>query len=159
VNNVRDQDAAVGRLALKPRGQNHAVAEDVVSLDNDLTEIDPDAKLNRLGRAWPRRACPRDRALYGNGALNSVYCAAELGKDAIAHCLHDATSMRGDLWMEDLREDLSNGSKSPSLIGRKQAAVASDVAGENRAKAPSNVLVSHAHLESREVYSGMRWLS
>jgi hypothetical protein len=146
-------------LAFEPRGQNHAVAEDILSLNDNLTEIDPDPKLDRLSRGGPDQARACERALNGHGALDSVYNAAELGEDSIAHDLHDATSMGGDLRLENLSENLPNGSKSSSLISGQQAAVTSDVAGKNSAKAARNVLVSHSHPDSTDFYHGIQTMT
>ena len=46
-HDIGSEDAAVRRLALEPRGDVHAVAEDVVTVDDDVAQVHADAENGR----------------------------------------------------------------------------------------------------------------
>ena len=87
--------------AFQPRRDVHAVAVDVVALDDDVAEVDTDAKANALvlGNA---RLAPGHGALDLDGALHGVDHARELHQRAVAHQLDDASVVRRDRRIDEL---------------------------------------------------------
>ena len=72
---VRHADAAGLGDAFKPRGDIHAVAEDVVVLDDDVADMDADAQLDALVLRH-RRVALDHTALNFHGAARGVDGAA-----------------------------------------------------------------------------------
>lgn len=89
----RDRDAAGFRHGLRPCGDIDAVAEDIVVLDDDVAEVDADAKADapvfRHIVIVPRRA-----ALDVDGAGDRVDDAAEFGEQPIAEQLRSRPRWR-----------------------------------------------------------------
>ena len=89
---VRDADAAGLGHGFEPRGDVDAVAMNVVAVDDDVAEIDPDAPIRcGLGRrVLGHRRLPLDRAAH------RVDDAGELDEQSVAGGLDDAAVMPGD---------------------------------------------------------------
>src|SRR5690606_20165038 len=112
VGRTRNADAArLGEL-LEPRGYVDSVAEHVIALDDDVTDIDSDAELDALlgrhvGIAPAHPVLDRDRALHG------IDDARELDQDTIAGRLDDTAV--------ELREPRVDRLDAMSLQGRQGA--------------------------------------
>src|SRR5262249_22486848 len=89
VGGRRDADAAGFCNAFEPSGDVDAVAENIVTIDDDISDIDPDAKGNGLRCA---NAALRHLLLYRHRAGNCVYCARKFHQHAIAGGLDDAAA-------------------------------------------------------------------
>jgi hypothetical protein len=91
------------------------VTVDVITLDNDIAEMHPDAEVNAtlvryfgvaLGHAL----------LYGEGTFDRVDHAGELDQGAITHQLDDATVMVRDPGVDQLRPMALEHAKHTHLI-------------------------------------------
>ena len=96
---------------LEPRGHVDAVAIEIVAVDDDVAQIDADAKLDMpifgdAGIALDHAALDLD------GAARRVDDAAELDQEAVAHHLEDAAAVLGDRWLEEL---------APMLLERRSS--------------------------------------
>ena len=84
-----DGDAAGRGDAFQPRRHIHAVAENVVALDDDVADIDADAELNAAAFRNISVALAH-LALDFGGAGNRIHHARELDQHAVAGQLDDA---------------------------------------------------------------------
>ena len=121
-----DADTAWLRHRLQTRGDVHPVAIDVVSLDNDVAEIDADAKPDLLcfGRALIAVGHP---ALDRGGALDGIDDAGELDERAVAHELDDAAMELLDRGVDQFPAATLQSRKRADLILAHEAAVANHV--------------------------------
>ena len=92
---VGDADTARLGDALEPRGDVDAVAEDIVVVDDDVADVDADAKfdplvLRHVGVLLGHAALDFDRAADG------IDGAGEFHQHAVAGGLDDAAAMRSD---------------------------------------------------------------
>ena len=74
----------------------NAITINVVIIDNDIAEIDPDAQPDCFVRIL-------DRRLYGDGTVYGVDDAGKFDQCPVAHQLDDASLELGDLWVEQAR--------------------------------------------------------
>lgn len=95
IGGSRNADASGLTDCLQASGHVHAVAENVITVDQNVAKIDPDAEndtaINRYGGIAGEHA-----TLYHNGAGHRVHDTSELYEEAITSGLHDATSMTVD---------------------------------------------------------------
>ena len=116
---------------LETRGDVHAVAIDVVALDDDVAEVDADAQLNapvfgHIGVAFAHRRLDVDRA------TDRVDDARELGQRTVAHELDDAPPVLADGRVDGLVSVGLQARQGPLLIVIHEAAVADHVGGQDR---------------------------
>src|SRR6476469_869007 len=98
-NGARQRDAARLRQRLQARGDVDAVAIDVLAVDDDFTEIDPDPIANAL--AFPRTRRKLARALDFLRADDRGNDAGKFHQRAVTHQLDDAPAVRGHAGIED----------------------------------------------------------
>src|SRR5258708_2212234 len=79
----RQKDAPGSGLRFEPGREVPAVAVDVVAVDDDVAEIDPDTKLDPLAARHIRVALS-DAALHVDGAANRIDHAGKLDEHAVA---------------------------------------------------------------------------
>jgi hypothetical protein len=92
---ARLRDAARFCDALKPRCNIHAVPEDVMGLDNYVTDIDAHPESNPpVVRIAGRKFF--DAGLELRSSTNRFDCARKLRQEPVAGVLHDATAMVAD---------------------------------------------------------------
>ena len=90
-----EQDFARLGQALHAHGDVHAIAVDVVFLDDDVAEVDAEPiEEPRVLRQVCRPG--GHRLLHGDGALHAVDDAGEFSVHAVPRCLHDAAAMLPD---------------------------------------------------------------
>src|SRR6516225_5582108 len=130
---ARDEDGSGLRQALQPSRDIYPGAEYVVTLANDVADIDADAKLDPL----LRRVCISQPQLFLNfsGAEHGFHDTRKLDKEAVAHRSEDVSAMRGNPRVDNARSDLFQSRKRPLLVGLHQAAVADHVRNKNRRQA------------------------
>ena len=88
--------------AFQPRGDVDAVAENVAVLDDDVADMDADAKLDALVGEHIRVAL-RHSALQLDGAADGIHGANELDQNAVACTFDDSSAMFGDRWAREIR--------------------------------------------------------
>ena len=99
----RDADAAGFSDALQPRRDIGAVTEDVVAVDNDVADIDPDPVPDL--RADCARCQLRHCPLNCNGASHGIDGACELDQHAVAGRLDDPALVPGDCGINEFTSD------------------------------------------------------
>ena len=142
---ARHADAArLGQL-LQTRGHVHAVAEDVVVLEDHVAEVDADAELDPAGRRHVGVA-PRHAALDLDRALHRVGNALELDQQAVAGGLDDAAPVLGDRRVDQLEPVGLEARERAGLVGLHQPAVADHVGRQNRGQPALDLRQFHARL-------------
>jgi hypothetical protein len=96
VGTVGERNTAGFGNLLQPRGQVHAVAIQVVAVDDHITQIDPDAILDAVLGALLEIG-GRDGGLYHNSPFSRVHDARELREQPIADDLDDTAAVFLDL--------------------------------------------------------------
>src|SRR5262245_55762439 len=96
---TRDGDAARCCYALQPSRYIDTIAEHIVTLDDDVTDIDTDAEFDapafrNAGVSFAHLA------LNVGGAGDGIYYARKLDQHAVASQLDDAPPVLGDLGVE-----------------------------------------------------------
>jgi hypothetical protein len=90
-----DADATRFSNALKPGGDVDAIAEDIVSLDQHVADVDADAPFHSaFGRGPGIPICRQP--LQPQGALDGADHRAELDQHAVSGGLDDPSAMLGD---------------------------------------------------------------
>ena len=143
MDDVRDENPAMRRLALEARRDIDAVAENVVALDDDVAEIDADAEVDGRPRIEIALA---HRPLHRDGAFDRIDDAAEFDQRAVAHHLDDAAAPRGDGWVERLAPDLPECSDRAGLVGPHHRGVAGNVGSEDGGEPAGDLDFAHADL-------------
>ena len=127
---ARDGDAAGRGDALQPRGHVHAVAENVVALDDDVADIDADAELDAAAFGHVGVALAH-LALDFSGTGDRIHHARELDQHAVAGQLDDAAAMLGDLGVDEFVAMRLERRERGGLIDAHEAAVADHIGGQN----------------------------
>src|SRR5216683_8306756 len=117
-----DADPAWLGETFEPRRNVHAVAVDIAAVDDDVAQIDADAKLDpplrrHVGVALAHRCLDLDGALYG------LDDAGELDQRTVAHQLDCAASMRGDLGLNEFPAARLEAGERALLVRAHQARV------------------------------------
>ena len=146
----RTGDAAGRGEPLQPHRQVHAVAVEVVAVDDDVAEVDAHAKLEM---PVLRHACVAlgHAALDLDGTARGVEHAAELDQEPVAHHLEDAPAVPGDDRIEELAAMLAQAAQRLLFVGLHEAAVADNVGSQDRREPPFNKLLRHAALRSPRI--------
>ncbi len=136
---VGDADAARLGDPLEPRRDIDAVAENIVVVEDDVADMDADAKLDpELGRHVDIPL--RHRALHFHRTARRIDGAGELDQHAVAGGLDDAAVMRGDAGIDQgLPEHLQLGQRA-LLVTAHQPAIAGDVSRQHRRQSPIHAL-------------------
>jgi hypothetical protein len=129
----RDADPTGRRKGFEARRDIDTVTEQVIILDDDIAEVDPDpelypAVLRHLGFAIDHRP------LQLSGAADSVDDAREFRQHPVAGGVDDAAGMLADLWVDELAAMRLEASVRAFLIRPHQTRVARDIGGEDRGK-------------------------
>ena len=133
VGRRRQTDAAGFSDALEPRRDIDAVAEDVVHADDDVADIDADAKQNPLlGRIADRE--PVDAALELHGGPHRIDRAGELGEEAVPGILDDAAAVLDDHRQHGVYQQRSHARMGRFLVRMHQPRIAGDIGHQDRGK-------------------------
>ena len=100
IGRAGDANAAGLSNPLQPCGNVHAVTEDVATIDDDVADIDADAKLDPL-LMWHVGVALRHATLNIDGTAHRVHDAVELGQQPIAGVLDDPPTVLRDLGIDE----------------------------------------------------------
>ena len=141
------RNAQASRLAnrFQPRGDIHAVAEQVIAVDDDVADVDADPEHDAFVVRNAAIAFQHS-VLNGDGAGDCIDHALKFDQQAVAGGLDDASAATGDGRIDDLPTHGLEGTQRANFIGAHQAAVADNVRGQNRRKFSVDALV---RLQSR----------
>ena len=149
VSGRRDANAARFRDALKPRRNIDAVTEDVVALDQDVAEVDPDPEQHTLVLRDAIVALGHHR-LHSDRALDRIDNRRKLKQQTVPRGLDDPATMlchkcigNGPVSTED--------TGGADLVEAHKARIARHVGGQYRRQSPVDPtwpLLHHAHATS-----------
>src|SRR5690348_8891068 len=139
VDDRGDANAAGLGDRFKARGDVHAIAVNVIALDDHIAQIDANAENNLLLAFIPQFARPLDRKC----AVDGIDYASELNDGAIANQLDDAALVGGDRRLKDRLPVLLQGSERARLVGRHQSGIADDVGREDGCQFPVDAFFGH----------------
>src|SRR5262245_56307822 len=117
---------------LDARGDVHAVARDALAVDDQLADVDTDAKRQRAPRGQllvPRRQARLDR----HGARHRIDHAAELGEQVVTDRIDHAPVMLANQGRHRIAMRLE-GAEGRHLVGGHQSTVTDRVGAEDRRK-------------------------
>jgi hypothetical protein len=137
---VRDANATRLRNPFKASGDVDAVAKDIVVIDDDVTDVDADAKFDPLDLRH-RSILLSHTALDLNGAAHRIYDTAELSEHAIARVLDDLATMFADLGISEPTQTLPQPDVCPFLVQAGQATISSHISRKDSCKPPFNAIV------------------
>src|SRR5258708_7950992 len=138
---VRDANATRLRNPFKASGDVDAVAKDIVVIDDDVADVDADAKFDPLDLRH-RSILLSHTALDLNGAAHRIYDTAELSEHAIARVLNDRATMFADLGISEPTQTLPQPDVCPFLVQAGQATISSHISRKDSCKPPFNAIVS-----------------
>src|SRR5262249_6706419 len=112
------------------------------AINYNVADIDADSKLDTfVGRDVS--VAFRHAALNINSAAHSVDNTDELHQDPVACCLDNATAMLGDFRINQFLAMNFEIVKSAFCVGAHEAAVAGNIAGQNRGKSALDAILRH----------------
>src|SRR5262249_33314855 len=78
-----------------------------------------------------------------DGAAHGLDRAGEIDQQAVAGPLHDASAVRGDVWLDELAENFLEPAKRAFLIVAHEPAIASDVGRQDCGELAPGMLIFH----------------
>ena len=108
-----------------------AIAKDVAVLDDDVADIDADAKLDAVVGRYTGVA-PGHLALHLDGAAQCIHHTAELDEQPVAGGLDEATPVLGDFRIEELAAQRSEAFEGAALVGADQPRITRHIGREDR---------------------------
>jgi len=104
----------------------HAVAKDIITLNNDIANVDPDPKPELIYFAATGVALAK-LPLDFDGAGDCVHGACEFHQRAVAHELDDTTKMGGNRRVDQLTPQGIQTRESPRLVHAHETRVADHI--------------------------------
>src|SRR5262249_41875825 len=123
-------DAARLSEPLKPVGDVHAVAVNVIALDDHVAKVDADAEVHTAIGRHARHAFGLD-ALDLDRAVQRLDHARKLDQQPVAHGLDQPAAMLGDFRFEHFAQIGPEMGACSYLVGLAEAAVADDVGDQD----------------------------
>lgn len=106
-------------ICSKARGDVDSIAVNVaVVLDDDVADVDADAQLQGLGVAG---FALRGALLDGDRGAHGLDGACELGEEAVAHRLHEASGMLAERHLDHLLAEGADAGVRPFLVTLHEA--------------------------------------
>ena len=136
-----DADTAGFRQRFQTRGNVYAVTINIVTIDNDIAEIDPDAQRD----SWMGGVVARSGggALHRKRELDRINGAAKLDESAVANKLDDAAVVVLDLRIEDRQPVMLQRGKRACLILCHHPRIANDISDKDRTELAICLDVGH----------------
>ena len=137
---VGDADAARLGDSLQARRDVDAVAENIVVVEDDVADVDADAKLDpQVGRHVDIPL--RHRALHFHRIASRIHGTGELDQHAVARGLDDAPVVRLDAGIDQGLAQHFQLRQRPLLVATHQPAIAGDISRQHRRQSPVHALV------------------
>jgi len=137
---VREADAAGLCNPFKADGDIDAVAKYIVLIDDDVAEVNADAKFDPLDLRY-RGISLGHIALDFDGAADCIDDAGELNKHPVARVLDDLATMFADLGIGEATQTLPEPEVCPFLVQAGQATISDHVGRKDGCKPPFNAIV------------------
>jgi hypothetical protein len=128
--------------AFDPRRDVDAVAQDIVTLDDDIANIDPDPQPDWIG-VGATGVLLHKLFLDFDGAGDGVHGAGEFHQRAVAHELDDTAGMRGDRRIDQLAPQIIQPGQSARLVHAHEARITDHVGGQDCRKPPLQAPLRH----------------
>src|SRR5262249_52290052 len=139
---ARDEDRARFGDALQARRNVDPVSIDVLAFDDDVAQVDADAKLDAA--AFGRGAVAVGHTgLDREGAAHGLDRAGEIHQQAVAGTLHDASLVRGDVRLDEFANMLFEPPKRAFLVLAHESAITGDVSRQDRSELTFSVWLFH----------------
>jgi hypothetical protein len=122
----------IGQL-LEPRGDVDAIAIAVLSLDDDLAEIDADADMDAPA-LWDVGVALGHAPLQAHYALDRIDDAAEFRQQFVTHKFEDAAVMAGDFRFEQFLAPRPEALEGTLFVLLHKGGVADDISANNGSK-------------------------
>jgi hypothetical protein len=138
---IRHADPARFGDSLKAGSNVDAIAEDVVVIENDITDVNADTKFDPLDLG-------HIDILFGHAALNfdgaayGIYDAPELNESAVPGILDDAPAMITDFWIKKRLSKSFELRQRAFFVDPYQATRARDIRRQNSRQSPLDVLAA-----------------
>ena len=136
---------------LETRGDIHTVAKDVVIIDDDVTNVNADAKFDpsdlRRGSILLRHP-----GLHFNGTAYRVHGAGKLDQNAVTGRFDDASAMRGDSGVDNGLSDRLEPGQGALLISTHETAIAGDIRRQHSRQSPFHGLAGQKGPPDSKIY-------
>ena len=144
-------DAAGFGDCLEPGRDVDAVAEDVVGRDDDVADIDADAKqqTHRIALTGREHA---DAVLKLRRSPDGIHGACKFGKEAVARGLDHAAAMPGDRWQDGLAHQRGEPRMRHLFILVHQARITDGIRHQDRGEPPLDTFVGHQSSRSEKIH-------
>jgi hypothetical protein len=129
--------------AFQARSDIHAIAEQIASAYHHVTDMHPNPKPKTIV-LWSALICLGNGILYGNGTLDRIHSARELGQDAVTGCIGNPPTMLGYEPVHDL-EMGTQGTEGSDLVLLHEAGIASHVSGKDRRQPSLDLMLLGTH--------------
>src|SRR5215469_17088667 len=129
-DDTADADPSCLGKGLQPRRDVHPIAEDILALSNDISEVDPDAELDPPPLRSGRIALSHS-PLHLDPAADRIHHTGEFREHSIAGSLDDAPAVLLDLRINQFPEMRSEPRVRAFLVCSHQARITGDISGEN----------------------------
>ena len=135
VNSTRDRNASRHGDAFEPRCNIDAIAEDIVVVDDDVSQMDADAELDPLGLGY-LRVLVSHAALNFDGASRCIDGTGKFDQHTVASGLDDAAAMFGDCGVDKRFSESLQLRQRAFLVGTNQAAITGDIRRQDSRQSP-----------------------
>jgi hypothetical protein len=128
---------------MKPHCDVDAITKDIMLIDDDVTDVDADAKFDPLDLRH-QGILLSHTALDLNGAAHRIYDTAELSKHTIASILDDLATMLADLGISEPTQTLPQPEVCRFLVRAGQPAISSHISRKDSYKTSFNAIVGQS---------------
>src|SRR6202165_1718347 len=149
VNSTRDRNASRHSDAFEPRCNIDAIAEDIVVVDDDVSQMDADAELDPLGLGY-LRVLVSHAALNFGGASRCIDGTGKFDQNTVASGLDDAAAMFGDCGVDKRFSESLQLRQRAFLVGTHQAAITGDISRQDSRQSPLYGLAAQDAPRARE---------
>ena len=129
--------------ALDPRRNVDAVAKDIVTFDDDVSDVDPDPEPNRIGFGATGLVLPK-LSLNFDGAGDSVHGAREFHQYAVAHEFDDTAGMGGNRRVDQIASQGVQPGQGAGFVQTHKARVSDYVSRQDCCESPLEAFFDHA---------------
>jgi hypothetical protein len=152
VNSTRDRNASRHSDAFEPRCNIDAIAENIVVIDDDVSQMDADAELDPLGLGY-LRVLVSHAALKFDRASRCIDGTGEFDQHTVASGLDDAAAMFGDCGVDKRFSESLQLRQRAFLVGTNQAAITGDIRRQDSRQSPLYGLAAQDAPRAREEMS------
>ena len=131
-----------GAESFQASGNIHAIAENVITVNDDVTDIDANSEYDAPVLGYIRIAADHG-ALDDHSVPDRVDDAGKFDQRAIACRFDDAAMMEGNCRVDHLTAMGFQRFQGADLIGARQPAISDDICGENGCKSTVDVRAWH----------------